>query len=245
MGEVRDPAKRCYSGRSNYFACRGDVMIIWDNTNDANPNRGAFVYGVYGGAREQQNGIASLIDGTSNTVILSESCISRDRHTNVDDGDPRYLCGIVWDNSLQAPADAKPSDCAAYRGQNGLIRTMQPPNPAASNAKGFGAVGKGSQWADSRAGYSNFMTILPPNAPSCNGNQNAAKNPEGRVFVSASSNHSGGANAAMGDGSVRFVSESVEAGDPTIPTPHNHTGPSHYGVWGALGTRDGGESKSL
>ena len=71
--------------------------------------------------------------------------------------------------------------------------------------------------------------------------------------MSASSNHPGGVNAAMADGSVRVVTESVDAGDQTLflgegqpgfapNDPQRFTGPSTYGVWGAMGTRAGGES---
>jgi len=77
----------------------------------------------------------------------------------------------------------------------------------------------------------------------------------GYAITSATSNHTGGVNAALGDGSVRFVSDSVGSGDPnadvngtvypTAGSPKEFTGRSPFGVWGALGTINGGESTSL
>lgn len=44
----------------------------------------------------------------------------------------------------------------------------------------------------------------------------------------------------MGDGAVRFISENISAGDPNATSPGS--GPSPYGVWGAIGTRASGET---
>ncbi|MGL6196871.1 MAG: H-X9-DG-CTERM domain-containing protein, partial [Thermoguttaceae bacterium] len=64
----------------------------------------------------------------------------------------------------------------------------------------------------------------------------------------ASSYHTGGAVVGMCDGSVSFVSETVNSKSPTYDVAQpacGNTGPSHYGIWGAMGTRSGGESSSL
>ncbi|MDR2755959.1 MAG: DUF1559 domain-containing protein, partial [Planctomycetaceae bacterium] len=61
-------------------------------------------------------------------------------------------------------------------------------------------------------------------------------------IISPSSYHKGGIQGAMGDGSVRFISETIDTGSITTA---NGTGESLHGVWGALGTRNGGESKPL
>ncbi|MBQ3822503.1 MAG: DUF1559 domain-containing protein, partial [Thermoguttaceae bacterium] len=102
-----------------------------------------------------------------------------------------------------------------------------------------------------------FQTILPPNSPSArnysSGNGQAGW---GYGICSAQSNHSGGVNAAMVDGSVRFISDTIDCGDmdadvngsayATMSASHGKefAGKSPFGVWGALGTIDGGESRS-
>ena len=87
-----------------------------------------------------------------------------------------------------------------------------------------------------------FTTILPPNAPSCANNQGEWE--EG--IFSADSYHPGGVNAAMADGSIRFVAETINTGNLGAPMPQTPLWgtPSPYGVWGAMGTKAGSEAFS-
>ncbi len=70
-------------------------------------------------------------------------------------------------------------------------------------------------------------------------------------FINASSFHSNGVNVCFADGSVKFVSEKVDYQSPrNVKGSASWTdivteGPSPHGVWGALGTRDGGENVRL
>ena len=71
--------------------------------------------------------------------------------------------------------------------------------------------------------------------------------------ASLGSMHVGGAQFVYGDGSVHFISESIDTGNATAlqqrPNgeggPEIYSGPSMYGVWGALGSRNGGETAAL
>lgn len=95
---------------------------------------------------------------------------------------------------------------------------------------------------DGRVIYSGFNTILPPNAINCVWAD--AENSNG--FYTASSNHTGGVNTARVDGSVGFVTDSVDTnGLPATQQGRHLQGISPYGTWGALGTPRGGESKTL
>ena len=95
-----------------------------------------------------------------------------------------------------------------------------------------------------------WFPMLPPNGPSC------GRRGEDWAIITASSYHPGGCNVLFGDGTVHFMSETVDAGDPTrtvqqMPEwqggnrPQDYAGRSPYGVWGALGTSQSGESVSI
>ncbi|MCL2120106.1 MAG: DUF1559 domain-containing protein [Planctomycetaceae bacterium] len=91
-----------------------------------------------------------------------------------------------------------------------------------------------------------FVTILPPNSPSCLAGELSPYYASG--IGSAGSRHTGGVNIALGDGSVTFVSATVDCGRTSDPSPGSpsglSSGRSPYNVWGAMGTRAGGESTS-
>ncbi len=59
-----------------------------------------------------------------------------------------------------------------------------------------------------------------------------------------SSNHQGGCHVLMADGAVKFITDSIDAGDQTAPVPQTdtpNTERSPYGLWGALGTLSSSE----
>ena len=102
----------------------------------------------------------------------------------------------------------------------------------------FWNFARGGRWTDGLLPITGFQTVLPPNSPSCTDDTMF------NAIASASSQHDGGVNVLMGDGSVSFVSNEVDCGDPDVPGVHiqggNRSAPgmqSPYGVWGALGSR--------
>ncbi|EMI56066.1 signal peptide protein [Rhodopirellula sallentina SM41] len=96
------------------------------------------------------------------------------------------------------------------------------------------AEGRGYQWAVANMMQTGFVTVKPPNSLTCAGNARQAG------VYGASSYHQGGAHVLMGDGAVKFITDSIEAGNQQAPNVRTSSGPgvkSPYGLWGALGTR--------
>jgi prepilin-type N-terminal cleavage/methylation domain-containing protein/prepilin-type processing-associated H-X9-DG protein len=99
-----------------------------------------------------------------------------------------------------------------------------------------------SRWNDGRTAYAGITTILPPNGPSCV-SQNGNIHDSEFALSTPSSRHPGGVVVLFADGAVTFVSDNVDAGNPAAAYPT--AGPSPFGVWGALGSRSGGEIATL
>ena len=153
-----------------------------------------------------------ITDGSSNTVLVAELSFP------VSDRDIGHV-------HILGTASTVPNDCRATfntstrRYESGTVRNT-----------------RGHNWADGGSLIVGVNTILPPNSPSC-----TTEDHDGRHGIfSAGSKHTGGAHALMGDGSVRFISENIHTGNLGVDSA-NPSGPSNYGVWGALGTKNGGE----
>ena len=101
---------------------------------------------------------------------------------------------------------------------------------------------RGLRWADGMPLYTGFNTILPPNREIVM----SEDRDDCWGVLGASSYHQGGAHVAMVDASVRFVADSIDAGNAGRPSVYvgSESEPgsgSPYGVWGALGTRASSE----
>jgi prepilin-type N-terminal cleavage/methylation domain-containing protein len=149
-------------------------------------------------------------DGTSDTIAMAERALSNPLNRQDIHGRHVPALGIT----------SNPSLCLAMA-VNGFYIVPTFPVPL-----DFG-------WATAVQGRSSVSTVLPPNSPSC---AQAAE----WYIVSASSRHRGGIHVLMSDGSARFISDRIHAGDLTQPPPVG--GKSPYGVWGALGSMAGVET---
>ena len=226
-------------GRCSYVASLGDWI---DKNNDADRvvnSRGNFTRGtLYNGDLSRRpvltfKGMGSMSDGTSNTLIFSERCTSVQK-PKIKGAYILYLSGWTNDATPAGGLTLAPKLCADARGVDGYYDESK--GSRVQSGDHFG-----TRWADGR-GPSTFSTILPPNSPSCSGGD---LDYDARMMVSASSYHTGGVNAAIGDGSVRFVSETVNAGTLTDTTYPVLGGMSPFGVWGAMGSINGGEAAAL
>ena len=170
-----------------------------------------------------------ITDGTSNTIGISETATA-------DSLTSRNIRGAIVRNSTAALHDNPRVNCMDRRDPAN-------PNQYRSNFNTNGI--RGYRIDRCYPMVTGFATVLPPNSPSCIVNDGANNyQSDGFVLPSASSNHTGGVNVGLLDGAVRFVTESVDCGVLSNP-PTTTGGVSPYGVWGAMGSINGGESRSL
>ena len=91
-----------------------------------------------------------------------------------------------------------------------------------------------------------FNTMLRPNAPVCVMGNSAQASDWHVATIPPRSKHPGGVNVAFADGAVSFISETIDNGAADTLGLQSGVGPpsgkSIAGVWGALGTRNGGEA---
>ena len=227
VGEPTNGARA--RGLSNYGYCAGDnyaasqVIINGVQERDSTDisgqklpirNRGIFGRGV--------TKIGDITDGTSNTFAVVEFIRGNDLSS----------LGMVILQTAD-PTTYSPLSCRAQRINNGFV------TPSlvftGDTARGYRA------WAGN-VFFNGVTTILPPNSPNCMIGV-ALNNPHwnGGIY-SAGSEHTGGVNAALADGSVRFVSQSIDTGNLATVAPSATDGrTSPYGVWGAMGSARGGE----
>jgi prepilin-type N-terminal cleavage/methylation domain-containing protein/prepilin-type processing-associated H-X9-DG protein len=218
------PNPGIYNGLNNYRACTGDAWL--GNTNEP---RGIFSNGTH-----YLGTIDTIGDGTSNTMLLSETSIG----PGVDSANYNGLKGGVVLNVTSR----KQADCLNYKGAGGIL-TATSANLAAGRS--------GHRWGSWHTNFTTFRALAPPNTPSCS---NGADNIE-QTNIAVSSYHSGGVNVVFADGAVRFISETINARDTSVTEPSGSTilndwlkiirSKSPYGVWGALGSRMGGESVAV
>ncbi len=86
-----------------------------------------------------------------------------------------------------------------------------------------------------------FTTVLPPNAPACA--DGGSWGDSYTALLPPASRHPGGANLLKADGSVDFISSTIDTGNLANGETSwgSFAGESPWGVWGAMGSKAGGE----
>jgi prepilin-type N-terminal cleavage/methylation domain-containing protein/prepilin-type processing-associated H-X9-DG protein len=177
--------------------------------------------GVYTHSNYAPFGTQGITDGTSNTALFSEKLIGiQNPATGVITPGNIYGKRVIFNSGVgpMTPDSMNATQAQAYvQGCRSV--------PGTSIAVGTN-YWSGACWDGSHLGTLRFVAynhINTPNGLTCT--FGAGEDP-GQLLtaITAQSNHSGGVNVAFGDGSVKFIKDSI-----SIP------------VWWALGSRNLGE----
>jgi hypothetical protein len=199
----------------NYVVCVGSGT--GKNSLMDYADRLARVDGVFDQAqnnpRERTNGdvgLESMPDGTSNTLILSEALMALKEFSGGNPNTDKQVRQRLYINT-STDFGADPDLVTLTTGTTSLS----------------GKQNRCEMWLSARWDHAIFNAYLTPNQNNACSAGNINNTPAGgrRGFFKAASNHRGGVNAAYGDASVHFVSDSVD-----------------LRVWRGMSTRSGGES---
>lgn len=200
----------------NYLFSSGDQHINLHVDHTYFRQRG--IFGTNSNCRTKD-----IPDGLSKTLAMSE-CTRPDGNLNVAVNGP---------TATSKESTWSVNGCWSY--WNGTGYTTSNFHPRNRSPGAF--------WAYRTYSNINFNTCLPPNGPVC-----SQFNQFGFGIYSSRSRHGGGVQSLFADGAVTFVSENIDTGNKAAASPTSDTTyiakttASPYGVWGALGSRVGGES---
>ncbi|MDR2441686.1 MAG: DUF1559 domain-containing protein, partial [Planctomycetaceae bacterium] len=204
------------------------VISLADGVSE-NTSRSPFQF-VKDSATPLYLSMASVTDGTSNTIVVSECATAQGLSELSLKG------GVAFMGSQLDPPSGGGSNPA-----NCLNLAIDHATKTIKSTYAASAIWRGGRYTDRLISYVTFNTIMPPNGPSCS-RFNAE---DSWAFLTAQSYHTGGVNVGAVDGSVHFISDSINCGAMPSQMNHNKNGISPIGVWGALGTIDGAENHSF
>jgi prepilin-type N-terminal cleavage/methylation domain-containing protein/prepilin-type processing-associated H-X9-DG protein len=213
-----------YNTKINSFLCPSDGNAGVSNINSYHGSMGATTYnvntqttGIF--AYQTSYNIAQVTDGTSNTIAFGEALVSDQTGTT------KYM------GNSTGNAGGGGGQAGNKLDVSGMLPQVQADLATCSgwfNASGGATGGRGARWGWGSIGASLFNTVVPPNGGgvvkwgACR--MDCCLNSIHDHYTNATSNHSGGANFCMADGSVRFIKSTI-----SFPT-----------YW-AVGTRADGE----
>jgi prepilin-type N-terminal cleavage/methylation domain-containing protein/prepilin-type processing-associated H-X9-DG protein len=206
-----DPGNNNYTPACNYAGSMGPGFDwgTWPGDNRAN-NVGVF-------AVLKNVNIASIIDGTSNTIGVGEILTASNGSGAPRSGDWWYD-GVGSDgwSPLSFPS------LATVQGWAAPCVTKYAANQRGGSNSNTGAAG--SAWYKGSPGFTLFNELLTPNStiPNCSDHCGGC-DADGAALIGARSMHTGGVQVLMMDGSVRFIADGI-----------------NYPTWQAIGGRADG-----
>ncbi|SIO59509.1 prepilin-type N-terminal cleavage/methylation domain-containing protein/prepilin-type processing-associated H-X9-DG domain-containing protein [Singulisphaera sp. GP187] len=206
-------------GGPSTFLAYGGPIVVMANDNYGNPGGTNNVTGPVG--------IHSVTDGLSNTGMFSEKLVGLSNTTQQVIAGSRNARRVTF--QLKSPITSNNGNGAqALAVYNECKNVPQSNLPPAGNNQYNGMLWSGARWNTLRfIAYTHGMT---PNGPGCQpvGTTDGIVNPYyAGVFnswITAASNHSGGVNLGLCDGSVKFIKDTI-----------------NVQTWWALGSRNQGE----
>ena len=210
---------------TNYAANYGGAPSIaaWSGTIVPMGNSSVGTCSCYLNKNVGSFGTQGITDGTSNSAMFSEKLISPASGSNITTSSPdakREMFPVSMTVNLDTGGAAQALQFT--QACKSLANTVTTP---ANHLTWTGAVWNGSHVGTLR--FNAYNHANTPNGLSC---YPTGGNPAGGAVgdvlsaLPPSSNHSGGVNVCMADGSVKFVKDTIAVA-----------------VWWGLGTRNGGE----
>ncbi|SIO14947.1 prepilin-type N-terminal cleavage/methylation domain-containing protein/prepilin-type processing-associated H-X9-DG domain-containing protein [Singulisphaera sp. GP187] len=204
-----------YINCNNYFGSVGTTSNLTNANTSTWPappvmssltTTGLFAY-------QRVYGLRDMLDGTSNTIAFSESTV----------GNPKSILGQINIGLTNVAGAAAGEFADAWTNPNAVITALASCDSAWQNRSATIDAQRGKNWIHGSMAFTLFNTLAMPNSSKwsyCSGNGSGSAS----TFGEADSYHSGGVNVLMGDGSVKFIKNTV-----------------NRNTWWSLGTRANGE----